>query len=84
MNNKTYDKAREIQRKLEETTYELGAFKRLIYKNGYVELIPELGNEHWGISNFVSDYLKRKNVETEIIKLMEDEIQKLKKEFEEL
>lgn len=84
MTDEIYDKASKIHSKLEETKYELGAFKRLIDKNGYVELVPELGYDHWGISYFVSDYLKRKNVTTEIIKLIEDEIQKLEKEFEEL
>ncbi len=84
MTDEVYYKAREIYDKLYKTKYELGAFKRLINKNGYVELIPELGNDHFGISNFVSDYIKRKNVATEIIKIMEEEIQKLQKEYEEL
>ena len=84
MTNEIFDKACKIQCELEKATYELGAFKRLLDKDGYVELIPELGNDHFGISNFVSDYIKRKNVATEIIKIMEEEIQKLQKEYEEL
>ena len=90
MTNEIYHKAREIRCKLEEATYELGAFKRFIYVNGNVKLIPcEDGISHFvsdylKISHFVSDYLKRENVATEIIEIMEAEIQKLQKEYEEL
>ncbi len=85
MTNDIYDKANKIRNKLTETKSELKIFKEVIYKDGYVELIPSLGiRDYYCISHFVADYIKRDNIAAEIIKIMKEEIQKLEKEFEEL
>ena len=85
MTNEIYDKAGKIKQKLFETERELKIFKNVIYRNGCVKLFPELyAHGASCISHFVSDYLKRENVATEIIEIMEAEIQKLQKEYAEL
>lgn len=85
MTDEIYDKASKIKGKINDLKTELKIYRKMTYKYSHLKMLPTFFRHDEGyFSDFVKKYIVRDDIKAEIIKLMEEEIQKLEKEYEEL